>query len=404
MQSRTVLAAAVVVIALAGTAVVGYETVTTSSGSLTEQWVSDTPRPNQVNHHPVAAVRTGNRTVIAAPVSSVGGTAGAECALVVLDSNGTTAWERTIPNRSCAIHGIGDPTIADFDGDGGLDVLVPTTENVLYGYDVESGTETLRFDLTSFGYSAPAVLSEPVRETVVADFNGSVFAVRPNGTVAWRDQVAPGVTAGTRKADFDGDGGPEVAVSAPGNVTLYEPNGSVDWQRPIYATFAVSGSVDGNQTLFVATEDGVRALDGATGRTEWRWNTSNNRPAIHALGDGDSDGEKELYVTTGGGNLDALSTRTGEIEWHASLSTDDSIAPSPALGDLDGDGDPELVTATNSGVVSVRDPANGNRLASHERDVAIWTHPTLVDLDGDGSDEVLVMYGDGRVVALSYDS
>ena len=404
MQPRTALVAAVVVAALAGTAVVGYDTVTKPGGSLTEQWVSDTPRQNQVNHHPVTAVRTDNQTVIAAPVSSVGGTPDAKCALVVLDGNGTTEWERTIPNRSCAIHGIGDPTIADFDGDGGLDVLVPTTENVLYGYDAKSGTETLRFDLTSFGYSAPAVVAEPTLETVVADFNGSVFAVRPNGTVAWRDQVAPGVIADTKNADFDGDGSPEIAVSAPGNVTLFEPNGSVDWQRSIYANFAVSGSVAGNQTLFVATEDGVRALDGSTGATEWRWNTSNNRPAIHALGDGDGDGSKELYVTTGGGHLDALSARTGAVEWSATLSTDDSIAPPPALGDLDGDGDPELVTVTNSGVVSVRDPSNGNRLASSERDVAVWTHPTLVDLDGDGGDEVLVMYGDGRVVALSYDA
>lgn len=404
MQVRTGLVVAVVVAALAGAAVVGYDTVTASGGTLTEEWVSDTPRPNQVNHHSVAAVRTEGRTIIAAPVSSVGGSSGAKCALVMLDGTGTVEWERTIRNRSCATHGIGDPTIADLDGDGEPDVLVPTTENVLYGYDVNDGTETLRFDLTSFGYSAPAVLAEPVRRAVVADFNGSVFAVRPNGTVAWRDQVAAGVTADTRRADFDGDGGPEVAVSAPGNVTLYEPNGSVVWERSVYAAFAASGSVDGAQTLFVATGDGVAALDGATGATEWRWNTSNNRPAIHALGDGDGDGSKELYVTTGDGNLDALSARTGEVEWHAGLSTADSVTPPPALGDLDGDGESELVTVTNGGAVSVRDPANGNRLASYERDVAVWTHPTLVDLDGDGTDEVLVMYGDGRVVALSYDS
>ncbi|EMA37563.1 outer membrane protein assembly factor BamB family protein [Halococcus hamelinensis] len=404
MQVRTGLVAAVVVVALAGAAVVGYDTVTASSGTLTEEWVSDTPRPNQVNHHPVAAVRTGGQTFIAAPVSSVAGTPDAKCALVMLDSTGTTDWERTIRNRSCATHGIGDPTIADFDGNGELDVLIPTTENVLYGYDANDGTETLRFDLTSFGYSAPAVFAEPVRETVVADFDGSVFAVRPNETVAWQDQVAAGVTADTKKADFDGDGGPEVAVSAPGNVTLYEPNGTLVWERSVYAAFAVSGSVEGEQTLFVATGDGVVALDGTTGATEWRWNTSNNRPAIHALGDGDGDGAKEIYVTTGGGNLDALSARTGEVEWHADLSTEDSVAPPPDLGDLDGDGEPELVTVTNSGAVSVRDPANGNRLASYERDVAVWTHPTLVDLDGDGTEEVLVMYGDGRVVALSYDS
>lgn len=111
---------------------------------------------------------------------------------------------------------------------------------------------------------------------------------------------------------------------------------------------------------------------------------------------------KELYVATGGGNLYALSARTGSVEWHATLSTQDNIIPAPALGDVDGDGHPELVTVTNSGDVSVRNPKTGELLASYQREVVIWTHPTLVDLDGDRAQEILVMYGDGRVVALSY--
>jgi outer membrane protein assembly factor BamB len=402
MQLRTTVAAVLVVSVLAGTAAIGFSTIADSGGTLTERWVSDTSRPNQANHHPVAAKRIDGRTFIAAPVSSVAGTGTEKCALVMLDANGTIRWRQRIANRACAIHGIGDPTIADFNGDGVPDVLAPTTENVLYGYNAYTGERELRVNLTAFGYSNPVVLSSPTRTIVAVDFNGTVFSIQPNGTVAWRRHVAAGVTAETAKGDFDRDGKPEAVVGAAGNVTLFEPNGTVDWQTPVSATFVVTGKVAGNQTIFVANSTDIVRLDGATGTIRWRWRTANNRPAIHALGDGDEDGTNELYVTTGGGNLYALSARTGTVEWHTTLSAQGNIVPAPVLGDVDGDGHPELVTVTNSGIVSVRNPKTGELLASYQREVAIWTHPTLVDLDGDRAQEILVMYGDGRVVALSY--
>jgi hypothetical protein len=58
---------------------------------------------------------------------------------------------------------------------------------------------------------------------------------------------------------------------------------------------------------------------------------------------------------------------------------------------------------TNGGTVVVLGPG-GRELAAYERSVPVWTFPTLADLDGDGASEVLVRYGDGRVVALSYEA
>ncbi|MFC6963189.1 FG-GAP repeat domain-containing protein [Halocatena marina] len=78
--------------------------------------------------------------------------------------------------------------------------------------------------------------------------------------------------------------------------------------------------------------------------------------------------------------------------------------PPPSIGDLDGDGTPELVGVTPDGVVTVLNPSNGEQLATYERDVPVWIHPTVIDLDDDGREEILVMYGDGRAVALSFNS
>jgi len=49
-------------------------------------------------------------------------------------------------------------------------------------------------------------------------------------------------------------------------------------------------------------------------------------------------------------------------------------------------------------------PNSGEIIDSYERDVSIWMRPTLADLDDDGALEILVTYGDGRVVALSFES
>lgn len=71
------------------------------------------------------------------------------------------------------------------------------------------------------------------------------------------------------------------------------------------------------------------------------------------------------------------------------------------MGDVDGGGRPELVAVTNDGVVSVVDPRTSEVLDSYAREVPIYVHPTLADSDGDDPQEAFVVYGDGRMVALS---
>jgi len=80
------------------------------------------------------------------------------------------------------------------------------------------------------------------------------------------------------------------------------------------------------------------------------------------------------------------------------------MTPPPSWGDVDGDNKPEIVAVTNNRFISVVDPASGEIRATYKREgeVPIYVHPTLADTDGDGTAEIYVMYGDGRVVALSY--
>lgn len=103
-----------------------------SGGTLGEAWVSDTPRDNRVNHHPVGP--DGN--VIVAPVAEVPNSdvpiTNTSCALVRLaPQNGTALWRTEMPAEDCFTHALTEPAIEDVDGDGTLEVIVSTTGNPL---------------------------------------------------------------------------------------------------------------------------------------------------------------------------------------------------------------------------------------------------------------------------------
>lgn len=387
----------VVLLALGGAAAYGFTQA--PSGSLTTDWVSDTSRPNQVNHHPVVAERVNGTPLVVAPVSSVAGP-DATCAVLALDADGSTRWTHPIVESACAIHGIGDVEIADATGDGRADVLAPTTEERLYTLQAADGSVAWAANLTSYGYAGPTVLTAPHRVAVQPDVSGVVFGFAVNGTRLWSHDVDEYVAADTRRLTLPGAARPSVAVGSSGHVTVLHANGTVAWQRAARATWTAVGTVDSAQLLVAAGGSSVTAFD-ANGTRRWN-RTGLQRPALDQVVDGDGDGVAEVYVGSGGDTVVALNARTGETEWRTTVTADANILPAPVAGDVDGDGQREVVAVTNAGTVHVLDPETGAVRASYERDVSVWVHPTLFDLDGDGADEILVMYGDGRVVALSY--
>lgn len=110
-----------------------------------------------------------------------------------------------------------------------------------------------------------------------------------------------------------------------------------------------------------------------------------------------------MYITISGGEVRALDATAGDEEWSTQLPGENRLMPPPSIGDLDDNGRQELVVGTQEGVTYILDSSSGTQLATHERDVPIYTYPAITDTDGNGDDEILVMYGDGRVVALSFD-
>lgn len=420
-------------LALASTAPVGagLPSPTQETGDLRVRWVSSPPGSLESNHHTPAAAYVEGEAFVAVPINSRQGTV---CRLSMLDGEGEERWNHSIPAGPCTVHALSDPAIADFDSDGRPEVIAATSEKELVAYDLSTGERELRHDLTSFGYSRPVVANvtpAPGPETVVVDLAGGVFVLRPDGEEVWTRELGDARARQPAVRDFDADGAPELAVGQlRGAVVLLEDDGRVAWRVNVTDSVAVrwlaAGQLDGDGPIEVvaSTFTGhVVALDGATGAVEWRATLGNRDPrtphrehaatgdrhshgttgaAVRAIGDGDGDGQTEVYPVARDGRLYSLSGDDGSIEWQTALADGAvRVSPPPSMGDVDGDGRPELVAASFTGRVTTVDPSTGRTEATYERGLPIRTFPRLADLDGDGTPEVLVIYGDGSVIALS---
>ena len=413
MRLRTVLAVFAITALLAGLVVFGLGAG--GGTSLSERWVSDTARDNEVNHHPIGVGPDGN--VVVAPVATMAGENTAptdtSCVLASLaPANGTVLWRSGVPADRCMAHALTEPAVGDLDGDGRLAVAAATTERALVVHHAANGSEQFRVSQPLYGYGPPAIADvgpAPGREVVASDIGGNVVLVRADGGVAWRRSLnatfggSATVWDGPVVADVDGDGATEIALGTRDGAAVLAANGTVEWAGRSGATYLVDAQADGDaaRELFAADGTAVRAIDGASHEEAWQRDLG-TVARLQTASDVDGDGGVELLVGLSNGTAVALDGASGETEWTTRVSTaDDGVLAAPVVASVDGGNETVVVAAARDGTVALLDPANGAERAAYSRDVPVWTYPTPADLDGDGTDEVLVRYGDGRVVALS---
>ena len=413
MRARTVVALALVVVALGGLAIGSFLVDTDLGGEITVLWVSETGREVNGNHHAPAVAQVGDGQFVYAPISGRADTD--QCALYGLEaSSGERRWRAGIAVPDCTIHSVADPAVADYDGDATDEVLAATTENTLTAYDPRDGSVEFEYALDSYGYTKPLVVnitgySRP--ETVVVDVRGTVYVISASGETVWTRDLESTTFGQPTVGEFDGDDGLELAVAAggAGELYLFEGDGTPSWDEPVTfdssITWMATGQADADAAseIVVATAlDGTVAMVDGDSTVFWERDLS-TFAAVHGVADGDEDGTEEVYAAAANGDLYSLDAETGETEWRTRLTNADvQMMPPPAVGDVDGDGNQELVAPANDGTVSLVDPRTGEVTAMYERDIPIYTHPTMADIDGDGDAEALVMYGDGRVVAPDF--
>ncbi|MBI2837216.1 MAG: VCBS repeat-containing protein [Acidobacteria bacterium] len=92
---------------------------------------------------------------------------------------------------------------------------------------------------------------------------------------------------------------------------------------------------------------------------------------------------------------------TGSVVWEKQFEKDGNIRSSTAVGDVDGDGHLEVIlTGGCSGKIYAFDGATGAQEWSRQLGPRTIGTPSIGDLDGDGTTEIVVCSYDGRVYAL----
>jgi hypothetical protein len=293
--------------------------------------------------------------------------------------------------------------VGDFNGDGNLDLVVVTLNDVAEIF-LGDGNGTFTAGQTiSLSSEAPS-FSPGAEGVVVADFNGdgildiavanvnnypnavTVLLGQGNGTFepGWTSPSAMNLAQafGIAVGDFNGDGLPDLAVSVETGtqntkevaILLSRGNGTFELARniPSFVTFPSAVTVAdfrgiGRADLAVITQSDNSVeilLSNGDGTFTSGSPITTNVPAGLAVGDFNGDGIPDLGVSNGVENTVTVLVGNGSGAFAAATSPATGSAPnSVAVGDFNGDGFLDLAVA-NEGSSTTTDGTASILLAS----------------------------------------
>jgi hypothetical protein len=254
-------------------------------------------------------------------------------AVAVDSQTGNIKWQTPDGTKTGAI------SVADIDGDGRPEVLVGNTvynwngtpKFVLSGCGGNSTSVAMKFLTASTGqqilcgssaYSstgkllwggpaagsaawpaAPASFDHGLSAGFAWVFNGTVYMLDSQGNVLWTTSTGGGVGGPPMIADLDGDGIPEIVVSATNRTTAFRADGSVLWAKttsdPSQGTTSTAFDFAGDGHMYVIYRDTatLHVFDGPTGNEVYtRPSNSFTGSEGPVIADIDGDGHADLIV------------------------------------------------------------------------------------------------------------
>lgn len=242
--------------------------------------------------------------------------------------------------------GEGSPKMADINGDGVLDLVVPTSDGRIHVYDL-SGAEPRPVDGFPFVGSRVDGLANPPVDGKPSYLDAPGY--QPEAP------AAPGASVDPRRAgsafinapaiaDLDEDGLPEiVATSWNGFIYVIEHDGSLKAGFPLRLPEVPSCPTDGTEPAGPCTDTENIIDRGAY--------------ASPVLVDMDADGKLDIVQAAFDGNIYVFDREGTPVDgWPVAIAYDGDLSPAPkrarvlttpAAADFDGDGLPELVVGSN---------------------------------------------------------
>jgi hypothetical protein len=280
---------------------------------------------------------------------------------------------------------LGSLTVADFNGDGVLDVAVVNGSKVGGAVYVLLGSNTGTFTPTGTSYPISGTLPTPV----------------------W-------ITSG----DFNGDGKPDLAVANVNgsDVSILLGTGGGSFAAPVNynagegSLCVVAADLTGNGKLDLVTVDqNMDAVTVLMGNGDGTFQSAPNiaagpGPSFVAVADLANDGKLDMAVANPSANTVSVVVGNGDGTFQAPVSYVVGTTPdSVAIADFNGDGNPDLAVA-NSGSNNVSILlGNGNGTFQTANNFSVGNGPTSVaagDFNGDGIPDLVVSNGTDNTVCV----
>ncbi len=294
-------------------------------------------------------------------------------ALVLRGHDGEPVWARDFGDGKGACCLDASFRFADLDGDGRLELLVPTSSGCEL-HALDAGTGETRWTYPTGQHdcidSPPCLVDldgDGRDEIVFGSFQDRLHVVGSDGKGLRHVKVGKGfVQTCPVVLDCDGDGVLDfVAGTFKGDNRLYARSGK-DGSELWHVQVAVGGQLD------------LGIYHGP------------------AVGDLDGDGVPELVLCAYDGIVRCLRAKDGGEVWRVQPGDRYFMGP-PAIGDVDGDGVAEVVVASQRLTVIERDGKvrYSVEVAPKGSWLAADRGPSLADLDGDGGVDVALLRADG---------
>lgn len=332
-----------------------------------------------------------------------------QTSLFVLSSDGALIWDFTSESGISS-----SPTIADLNGDGGMEIVFGTNGGEVYALDGPTGRTLWKFENpASFFRSSPLVYDadgDKSNEVYIGSRDGVYAFDGKSGVQEWMYPTGGEVSSSPTVGELDGDAGLEIAFgSEDGVLYVLNGDGGLSWHLVLGAGVIYSSlAITPDKKLVIGMTDG-KLLIIENKKVKASYNTGasiGGSPGFAMIGGkvvivSGSSAEEDLhgvYMKNPNNKIFGLDT-AGKALWE--LSTDGwSVFSSPALADVDRDGKVEAIVGSREGRLYVIDAETGTLEWSYLGGTGLYASPALADVDADGDLEILVAYRFSNQVTL----